>query len=88
MALKMRLVRIGAKKKPFYRIVVAASESPRNGRFIEIVGNYDPGKDPAEVIVKEDRVREWLSKGAVPSVTVSSLLKKKSIQAAAKEARG
>ncbi len=85
MALKMRLVRIGAKKKPFYRIVVAASESPRNGRFIEIVGNYDPGKDPAEVKVKEDRIREWLSKGAVPTVTVSSLLKKKGIQAPARE---
>jgi len=76
----MRLVRMGAKKKPYYRIVVAASESPRNGRFIEIVGNYDPRKDPAEVNVKEDSVREWLSKGVTPTVTVSSLLLKKGIQ--------
>jgi small subunit ribosomal protein S16 len=71
---------MGAKKKPYYRIVVAASESPRNGRFIEIVGNYDPRKDPAEVNVKEDSVREWLSKGVTPTVTVSSLLLKKGIQ--------
>jgi small subunit ribosomal protein S16 len=73
---------MGAKKKPYYRIVVAASESPRNGRFIEIVGNYDPRKDPAEVKIKEDRVKEWLSKGVTPTVTVSSLLEKKGIQAA------
>ena len=85
MALKMRLVRMGAKKKPYYRIVVAASDSPRNGRFIEIVGNYDPRKDPAEVNVKEHRVKEWLSKGVIPTVTVSSLLEKKGIQTARKE---
>ena len=82
MALRMRLVRMGAKKKPYYRIVVATSDSPRNGRFIEIVGNYDPRKDPAEVKIKEDRVKEWLSKGVTPTVTVSSLLEKKGIQAA------
>lgn len=84
MAIKVRLMRVGAKKKPFYRIVVANSESPRNGRFIEIVGNYDPKKEPAEVNIKEDRVREWLSKGAIPTVTVSSLLEKKGIQAGMK----
>jgi small subunit ribosomal protein S16 len=84
MAIKVRLVRVGAKKNPFYRIVVANSESPRNGRFIEIVGNYDPKKEPAEVNIKEDRVKEWLSKGAIPTVTVSSLLEKKGIQAGMK----
>lgn len=84
MALKMKLVRTGAKKKPFYRIVVASSESPRNGKFIEIVGNYDPKKDPAEVNIKEDRVKDWLSKGVIPTLTVSNLLVKKGIQAGTK----
>jgi small subunit ribosomal protein S16 len=84
MALKMRLVRMGAKKKPYYRIVVAATESPRNGKYIEIVGNYDPKKDPEEINLKEDRVKDWLSKGVVPTVTVSSLLAKKGIKAPSK----
>ncbi len=79
MALKIRLARMGAKKKPFYRIVVADSEFPRDGRFIEIVGNYDPKSDPAKIEVKEDRVREWISKGAKPTLTVSHLLEKKGI---------
>jgi len=70
---------MGAKKKPFYRIVVAENEAPRDGRFIEIVGNYDPMKDPAEINLKEDRVTEWLSKGAKPTQTVLSLLKKKGL---------
>jgi small subunit ribosomal protein S16 len=79
MAVKMRLTRMGTKKKPYYRIVVADSVSPRDGKFIEIVGNYDPKKNPAEITVKEDRVREWLSKGAEPTLTVSQLLGKKGI---------
>jgi small subunit ribosomal protein S16 len=79
MAVKIRLARMGAKKKPFYRIVVANSESPRDGRFLEIVGNYDPLKDPAGISVKEDRLREWLAKGAKPTLTVSQLLEKKGI---------
>lgn len=70
---------MGAKKKPFYRIVVADVESPRDGRFIEIVGNYDPKKDPAEINLKEDRIVDWLSKGAKPTLTVSQLIKKKGI---------
>ncbi len=70
---------MGTKKKPYYRIVVADSVSPRDGKFIEIVGNYDPKKNPAEITVKEDRVREWLSKGAEPTLTVSQLLGKKGI---------
>ncbi|HNQ02318.1 MAG TPA: 30S ribosomal protein S16, partial [Syntrophales bacterium] len=57
MAVKMRLTRMGTRKKPYYRIVVADSDSPRDGKFIEIVGNYDPKKNPAEITVREDRVR-------------------------------
>lgn len=79
MAAKIRLTRIGAKKRPFYRIVVADGRAPRDGRFSEVVGTYDPKKDPAEIRFKEDRVKEWLSRGAEPSETVSSLLKKKGI---------
>ncbi len=80
MAVKIRLTRIGAKGKPSYRVVAADSESPRDGKFLEILGNYDPKKNPAEVILKEDRVREWLSKGAKPTLTVSQLLEKKGIK--------
>lgn len=76
----MRLTRVGAKGKPSYRVVVADSERPRDGKFLEILGNYNPGKNPAEVILKEDRVREWLSKGARPTLTVSQLLEKKGIR--------
>jgi len=83
MAVKIRLARMGAKKKPFYRIVITDSESPRDGRFLEIVGNYDPGKDPAEVTVKENRLLEWISKGAKPTLTVSQLLQKKGIKVGA-----
>ena len=79
MAVRIRLARMGAKKRPFYRIVVADSEYPRDGKFIEIIGNYDPKMDPAVVNVKEDRASEWLSKGALPTETVSSLFKKKGI---------
>ena len=75
---------MGAKKKPYYRIVVAATESPRDGKFIDIVGNYDPKKDPEEINLKEDRVKEWLSKGVTPTLTVSSLLAKKGISARSK----
>jgi len=83
MAVKIRLARMGAKSKPFYRIVVANSESPRDGRFLEIVGNYDPQKNPAEVTLKEDRIADWISKGAKPTLTVSQLLGKKGITARA-----
>jgi len=80
MAVKMRLTRVGGKGKPIYRVVVADSESPRDGKFLEILGNYDPNKNPAEVILKEERVRQWLAKGAKPTLTVSQLLKKKGIK--------
>jgi len=75
---------MGAKGKPFYRIVAADKEYPRDGRFLEILGNYDPKKNPAEISLKEDRVRDWLAKGAKPTVTVSNLLKTKGITATAK----
>jgi small subunit ribosomal protein S16 len=81
MAVKIRLTRMGAKGKPFYRIVAADKEYPRDGRFLEILGNYDPKKNPAEVSLKEDRVRDWLSKGAKPTLTVSHLLQAKGIAA-------
>ena len=76
MAVKIRLARHGAKKKPFYRIVVADSESPRDGKFLENVGTYDPAFDPAKITIKTDRVRYWMDQGALPTDTVRSLLKK------------
>ncbi len=76
MALKIRLKRIGAKKMPFYRIVVADSNSPRDGRFIEELGSYDPLKNPAEVIVNNEKAAAWIKSGAQPTDTVRALLKK------------
>jgi small subunit ribosomal protein S16 len=75
MALRIRLARYGAKKRPFYRIVVSNSESPRDGKFLDIIGTYDPRQEPAAVSVKEDRLREWVGRGATPTDTVASLLK-------------
>lgn len=75
MALRIRLARYGAKKRPFYRIVVANSESPRDGRFLEIIGTYDPRQDPAVVTFKEDLLSLWVNRGATPTDTVASLLK-------------
>jgi small subunit ribosomal protein S16 len=76
MGVRIRLARHGANKKPFYRIVVADSENPRDGRFLEKVGTYDPLKDPVEVSLNPDRIKYWMEKGAIPSDTVRSLLKK------------
>jgi small subunit ribosomal protein S16 len=76
MAVKIRLTRHGAKKRPFYRIVVADSESPRDGRYLENVGTYNPLADPAEVSLKKERIKYWMDQGAKPSDTVKSLLKK------------
>lgn len=84
MAVKIRLTRMGAKSKPYYRIVAADTDYPRDGRFLEILGNYDPKKNPVEINLKEDRVRDWLSKGAKATVTVSNLLKTKGIEAKVK----
>jgi small subunit ribosomal protein S16 len=83
MAVKIRLTRMGAKGKPFYRIVAADTSSPRDGKFLEILGNYDPRKDPPEIVVKEDLLKSWLAKGAKPTLTVSQLLAKKGISARA-----
>jgi small subunit ribosomal protein S16 len=75
LVLTIRLARIGKKKRPFYRVVVTEKTRPRNGRFVEIVGTYDPLKKPAAVEVDRERVEYWLSKGAQPSDTVRSLLR-------------
>ncbi|MBQ7939525.1 MAG: 30S ribosomal protein S16 [Ruminococcus sp.] len=76
MAVKIRLKRIGAKKTPFYRIVVADSRYPRNGRFIEEIGYYDPMKTPAEIKLDDEKVQKWLKNGAQPTETVKSLIAK------------
>jgi small subunit ribosomal protein S16 len=76
MAVKIRLKRIGTHKKPFYRVIVADSRSPRDGRFIEEIGTYDPIKKDAPVKVDEGKALDWLKKGAVPTDTVRSLLSK------------
>ena len=81
MAVKIRLNRMGAKKNPFYRIVAADSRSPRDGRFIEVLGNYDPSQNPAVVNIDEEKVLKWLQNGAQPTDTVRSLMSKKGIMA-------
>jgi small subunit ribosomal protein S16 len=73
---KIRMKRLGSKKKPFYRLVVCDSRSPRDGRFIEEIGTYDPLKDPGELSVKKDRLDYWVSQGAKPSETLASLFKR------------
>ena len=87
MAVKIRLNRMGAKKNPFYRIVVADSRAPRDGRFIEILGNYDSTKEPAVVSVDEEKVLDWMNKGAQPTDTVKNLLSKQGIMAKFAEAK-
>jgi len=76
MAVKIRLARHGAKKNPFYRIVIADSESPRDGRYLEAVGTYDPVVNPAKVALKGERIKYWMDQGAKPTDTVKNLLKK------------
>ncbi len=75
MAVKIRLARYGAKKRPFYRIVAADIEQPRDGRFLETLGTYNPLVEPAQVSFKPDRVQHWIDQGALPTTTVKSLLK-------------
>lgn len=87
MAVKIRLKRMGSKKKPFYRIVVADSRSPRDGRFIETVGTYNPLQDPAQVVLKEEQILDWLSKGAQPSDTVRNILSREGVMAKFHEAK-
>ncbi len=83
MAVKIRLSRQGRKKKPFYRIVVADSESPRDGKFLEVVGTYDPLQDPAEVNIHQEKLQAWLDRGALPTTTVKSLLASRKAEAPA-----
>src|SRR5919198_3203136 len=79
MSVRIRLRRLGAKKRPFYRVVVADQRSPRDGRFIEIIGKYHPLEDPSLIQIDEEKALEWLRKGAQPSQPVQNLLKKTGI---------
>jgi small subunit ribosomal protein S16 len=79
LAVRMRLTRVGSKKNPVYRVVVADSRSPRDGKFIEIVGRYNPQHDPSLIEFNEEKVKEWLGKGALPSDAVHKLLKAKNL---------
>ena len=87
MAVKLRLKRMGSKQKPFYRIVAADARSPRDGRFIETVGTYNPVRKPAEVNVDEEKALKWLNNGAIPTDTVRSILSKEGIMAKYAEAK-
>lgn len=79
MAVKMRLTRMGAKKAPFYRVIVADSRSPRDGRFIEELGYYNPLSNPVEIKIDAEKAKKWLGNGAQPTETVKALLKKSGI---------
>ncbi len=79
MAVKLRLKKMGSKKRPFYRIVAADAKSPRDGRFIETVGTYDPIKQPAVVTIDKEKAVKWIKNGAQPTDTVKTLLKKEGI---------
>ena len=79
MAVKIRLKRMGAKKAPFYRVVVADSRYPRDGRFVEEIGYYNPTKEPSVVKIDADKAKEWIAKGAQPTDTVKVILKKEGI---------
>ena len=84
MAVRLRLTRVGGKKDPIWRVVVADQRSPRDGRFIETVGQYNAQTQPSTIVLKEDRIREWLSQGAQPTAQVRKLLKTQGIDAAAR----
>ena len=79
MAVKIRLRRMGAKRAPFYRVIVADSKSPRDGKFIEELGTYDPMKDPAEIKIDVEKAQQWIQNGAQPTDTVKTLFKKNGI---------
>jgi small subunit ribosomal protein S16 len=81
MAVKLRLTRVGSKKNPIYRVVAADARSPRDGRFLEIVGRYNPQTDPSTIELDEAKVKEWLAKGATPTEAVARLIKVKGISA-------
>jgi len=80
MAVKLRLTRVGSKKNPIYRVVAADSRSPRDGKFIEIVGRYNPQMEPSLIELDEEKVKAWLAKGAQPTESVAKLLKTQGIQ--------
>ena len=82
MAVRIRLRRVGSKKNPVWRIVVADRRSPRDGRTIETIGHYNPQTDPSVIVVDEERARHWIDHGALPSRTVARLLRTKGIEAA------
>ena len=86
MAVKIRLARGGSKKQPFYQVVVSDERYPRDGRFLENVGKYDPKTDPATVVLKEENIMQWLAKGAQPSETVKQLLRKAGLWVKVKQA--
>ena len=75
MAVKLRLTRVGSKKNPIYRVVAADSRAPRDGKFLEIVGRYNPQTDPSTIELDDARVRDWLAKGATPTEAVARLIK-------------
>ena len=79
MAVKLRLTRVGSKKNPIYRVVAADSRSPRDGKFLEIVGRYNPQTDPSTIDLDDEKIREWLGKGAQPTEAVAHLIKVKGI---------
>ena len=87
MSVKIRLKRMGSKKRPFYRIVVADSRSPRDGRFIDTVGTYNPLTEPEQVTLKEEAIMNWLSNGAQPSDTVRNILSKQGVMKKFHEAK-
>ncbi|MEN8200755.1 MAG: 30S ribosomal protein S16 [Thermodesulfobacteriota bacterium] len=76
MAVRIRLTRLGRKKKPFYRIVVADSESKRDGKFLDVVGTYDPLQNPEAIKIDNAKLEDWMGRGALPTTTVKSLIKK------------
>jgi small subunit ribosomal protein S16 len=80
MAARIRLARVGSKKNPVYRVVVADSRSPRDGKFIEIVGRYNPQSDPSLIDLDEAKLRDWISKGAQPTASVQRLMKAKGLR--------
>ncbi|MGD9948337.1 MAG: 30S ribosomal protein S16 [Desulfobulbus sp.] len=76
MAVRIRLTRKGRKKQPFYRVIVADSEAPRDGKFLDIIGTYNPMENPAVISIDNEKLQGWIAKGAIPSDTVTSLVKK------------
>lgn len=86
MSVKIRLSRVGGKKKPFYRVVVADSNFQRDGRFIDVLGTYDPSKNPHRVEIDGDRANSWIAKGAIPTDTVKVILKKAGISGKSQKA--